>query len=466
MSEMTVRRYLDKLEGKDLIKRTHGGAFAGQEMIEVDYRVRETVRRAEKEAIGRLAWTLIQPGESVFLDAGSTLAYLASAMDDTRRITVVTNSTIVLQTLENRANIDTILLGGRVHAASHSLIGPIAEETVAQFRFTKAFLGAVGINLEEGLTQSNVDEVPVKKRVAANAKEVIVLADSSKFNRDVLVMFLRLDQLHTIITDTGIPAKYRKSLEERGIRVLTAGAPPRARPEPRADRAPLLPDTEGGSLRAGHGSHRAAAPRTLRPGPRGAVPQGYPAQDRVPHAGRPVGVARPSAPSVWATRSLFPGPRSSRSATGSSLSCTAARARTRGRGARGRARGSTPARCGPFRPGRLRASRRQKPVREVLAQARAARERYGEACDEAARRMGYNPHCQPLSRPAESRLRHQHRRVRLRRTGALPLDGRPRAVEDLLPRRHGPHAPVPARVPGSGRPAPRTTCSSGTARWP
>jgi DeoR family fructose operon transcriptional repressor len=222
VSEMTVRRYLDKLEQKELIKRTHGGAFAGQEMIEVDYRVRETVRRAEKEAIGRLAWTLIQPGESVFLDAGSTLAYLASAMDDTRRITVVTNSTIVLQTLENKANIDTILLGGRVHAASHSLIGPIAEETVAQFRFTKAFLGAVGINLDEGLTQSNVDEVPVKKRVAANSKEVIVLADSSKFNRDVLVMFLRLDQVQTVITDTGVSAEQRRSLEERGIRVLAA----------------------------------------------------------------------------------------------------------------------------------------------------------------------------------------------------------------------------------------------------
>jgi len=228
VSEMTVRRYLDKLEQKELIKRTHGGAFAGQEMIEVDYRVRETVRRAEKEAIGRLAWTLIQPGESVFLDAGSTLAYLAAAMDDTRRITVVTNSTIVLQTLENRTNIDTILLGGRVHAASHSLIGPIAEEVVAQFRFTKAFLGAVGINLEEGLTQSNVDEVPVKKRVAANSKEVIVLADSSKFNRDVLVMFLRLDQLHTIITDGGIRAEYRRSLEERGIRVLVAELVPAA----------------------------------------------------------------------------------------------------------------------------------------------------------------------------------------------------------------------------------------------
>ena len=222
VSEVTVRRYLDRLEQRELIRRTHGGAFTGQEMIEVDYRVRETEHRAEKEAIGRLAWSLIQPGESVFLDAGSTLAYLASAMDDTRRITVVTNSTIVLQTLENRANIETILLGGKVHGASHSLVGLIAEETVSQFRFTKAFLGTAGVNLEHGLTQSNVDEVPVKKRVAANSREVFVLADSSKFGRDVLVMFLGLGQVHAVITDTGLPDEFRRSLEEKGIRVLLA----------------------------------------------------------------------------------------------------------------------------------------------------------------------------------------------------------------------------------------------------
>jgi DeoR/GlpR family transcriptional regulator of sugar metabolism len=222
VSEMTVRRYLDRLEQKELIKRTHGGAFAGLEMIEVDYRVRETVRRAEKEAIGRLAWSLIQPGESVFIDAGSTTAYLALAMDDTRRITVVTNSTTVLQALEGKANIETILIGGKVHALSHSLVGPIAEETVRQFRFTKAFMGTVGINLSEGLSQSNVDEVPVKKQVAMNARQVIVLADSSKINRDVLVMFLRLDQIHMVITDNGIAREHVSALEDRGITVLVA----------------------------------------------------------------------------------------------------------------------------------------------------------------------------------------------------------------------------------------------------
>jgi DeoR family fructose operon transcriptional repressor len=224
VSEMTVRRWLDKLEQQELIKRTHGGAFAGQEMIEVDYRVRETVHKAEKEAIGRAAWTLVQPGESIFIDAGSTTAHLAFAMDDTRRITVVTNSSIVLQALERKANIQTIVVGGKVHGPSHSLVGHLAEESVRQFRFTKAFLGTAGINLREGFTQSNMEEVPVKQQVAGRAREVIVLADSSKFNQDVLVMFLRLEQASTVITDSGVSQQDKSALEERGIRVIVAEA--------------------------------------------------------------------------------------------------------------------------------------------------------------------------------------------------------------------------------------------------
>ena len=222
VSEGTVRRYLDHLEQKDLIRRTHGGAYTGQDATEVDFRVRETVRRTEKAAIGRLAWSLIEPGESVFVDAGSTAYQLAAAMDNTRRITVVTNSTIVLQTLESRTEIDTIMLGGKAHNPSHSLIGPIAEEVVRQFHFSKAFLGAVGIDLEEGLSQSNVEEVPVKKRVAASSDKVLVLADSSKFNRKGLISFLPLERVNVLITDAGIAPEIKAALEEKGIRVMVA----------------------------------------------------------------------------------------------------------------------------------------------------------------------------------------------------------------------------------------------------
>ena len=123
-----------------------------------------------------------------------------------------------------KTNIRTIVLGGTVHAPSHSLVGLLAEESVQQFRFTKAFLGTVGINLQEGFSQSNVEEIFLKRQVAARSREVIVLADSSKFNQDVLVMFLRLEQVHMVITDSGVRQQDRAALEERGIRVIVAEA--------------------------------------------------------------------------------------------------------------------------------------------------------------------------------------------------------------------------------------------------
>jgi len=132
---------------------------------------------------------------------------------------------MVLQALEARPYIETILLGGKVHALSHSLVGPIAMETVRQFRFTRAFLGGEGINLAEGITQSNVDEVPVKKQVAKNARQVVVLADSSKINRDGLVMFLQLEEVTTLVTDSGIAPAHRAALEEKGMQVLVAEVP-------------------------------------------------------------------------------------------------------------------------------------------------------------------------------------------------------------------------------------------------
>lgn len=224
VSDMTVRRYLDRLEEKELIKRTHGGAFAGQEMIEVDYRIRETVRRAEKEAIGRTAFSLIQPGESVFIDAGTTPAYLAYAIDDTKRITVVTNSLAVARALENKTNVQCLLLGGTVHGTTHSLVGPLAEDAISQFRFNKAFLGTSAIDLTQGLSQSNFEEIPVKKMAARQAMRVIVLADSSKFNMHVTFLFLPTSAVHTVVTDTGIADADRLLLQEKGIEVLTTSA--------------------------------------------------------------------------------------------------------------------------------------------------------------------------------------------------------------------------------------------------
>jgi DeoR/GlpR family transcriptional regulator of sugar metabolism len=223
VSEMTIRRYLERLESQNLVHRTHGGAFAGQEMIEVDYRFRETVMQDEKAAIGRAAYTIVQPGESIYIDAGSTTAFLAMCIDGSKRVTVVTHSLVVAQALEQRENVETILLGGKVHGATHSLIGPLTEESIKRFNFNRCFLGTSGINIRKGLTQSTFDEVPIKRAAAENSKEVIVLADSSKINREVLVLFLEISRVNILITDIGIGRQEKYDLEEQGVRVVVVG---------------------------------------------------------------------------------------------------------------------------------------------------------------------------------------------------------------------------------------------------
>jgi DeoR/GlpR family transcriptional regulator of sugar metabolism len=220
VSDMTVRRYLDRLEEKELIKRTHGGAFAGQEMIEVDYRIRETVRSEEKEAIGQRAFSMIQPGESVFIDAGTTPAFLAYAINDTKRITVVTNSLVVAGALENRSNVQCILLGGTVHGATHSMVGQMAEEGLGQFRFNRAFMGTSAIDLSAGLSQSTFEEIPLKRKAARQATKVVVLADSSKFDKQVTFLFMQLTEVHVIITDAGISESDAQALRDKGIELI------------------------------------------------------------------------------------------------------------------------------------------------------------------------------------------------------------------------------------------------------
>jgi DeoR/GlpR family transcriptional regulator of sugar metabolism len=120
----------------------------------------------------------------------------------------------------NKLNVDTILLGGKVHSATQSLIGPLTEEAVRQFKYTKAFLGTSGINLSEGLTISTLEEIPIKKEAAANSKQVIVLTDSTKFNKNSLALFLELHQVDIIITDWGLKESDRVTLEEAGIKII------------------------------------------------------------------------------------------------------------------------------------------------------------------------------------------------------------------------------------------------------
>ncbi len=222
VSVMTIRRDLIKLENEGSIVRTHGGAYTNREVTEIDYQIRKTVRQSQKEAIGRKAYSMVLPGDSIFIDAGSTGALLAAAIDDLIRLTVVTYSIVVAQFLQKKLNVEVILLGGKLHSTTQSLIGPLTEEAIQKFKFSKAFLGTSGINLSEGLTVSTLEEITIKKQAALNSNQVIVLADSSKFNRYGLAHFLDFDQVDVIITDWELDATNIPILHSKGIQLIIA----------------------------------------------------------------------------------------------------------------------------------------------------------------------------------------------------------------------------------------------------
>ncbi len=202
VSEMTVRRDLDHLEAKGLIRRTHGGAVSEMySQIELDYRIRQKHNARAKRQIASAAVGMIQDGEVIYLDAGTTVLAMAPLLIGRKALTIVTPSIPLATELAEAPGIETILLGGQMRRDLRAVVGHIAEECLASFRLDKAFLGAAGFDLKRGLTRASAGEIPLKKLAARLAQQVIVLADQTKLNKSGILYFLPPPQVHCLITD-------------------------------------------------------------------------------------------------------------------------------------------------------------------------------------------------------------------------------------------------------------------------
>jgi DeoR/GlpR family transcriptional regulator of sugar metabolism len=222
VSDMTIRRDLEKLEGHGYIIKTHGGAYLIGNGLNHETIPEESTFSLKYAAICRKAFSLIEQGDSVFFDSGEVLRNLSLSFVKDTRFTVVTNSLPGARILSQRGKINTILIGGKIDQAQQSLTGPLAEDAVKRFKYSKAFLHAEAINLSEGAFVSTLEEIPIKRSAALNANEIIVLAGKHTINHKSLAPFLPLHEINTIITDWEILDEHRKSLEQTGIRVLIA----------------------------------------------------------------------------------------------------------------------------------------------------------------------------------------------------------------------------------------------------
>lgn len=252
VSDMTVRRDIAELARRGLVRRVHGGAVdARRTAHEPDFAVKRTLAAAQKRAIARSALAWITPGSSIALSAGSTahlLAELVAADPALRPLTVVTNSLPVADTLHAASrrtggrDLDVVLTGG-VRTPSDALVGPVADGALGQLHVDRAFLGVYGLG-PDGLTTPNLLEAQTDRALIACARDVVVLADHSKWGVVGLARIAPLAAVDVLITDVGLPDDARRAAEGAVGRLVLA-APPTA---PSIHSPIHLPTPERGEL--------------------------------------------------------------------------------------------------------------------------------------------------------------------------------------------------------------------------
>ncbi len=227
VSEMTARRDLGDLERDGRLRRVHGGAMSSLgRSYEPPYQLRTTESQTLKQAIGRAAAQMVDDGDSLAFDVGTTTLEIVRALSGKRNLTIVTASLPIANEVVARFSLDTdvrlILTGGIVRGGELSMVGEFAMRMYSDLHVDKAFVGVGGISLKEGLTEYNLEDALVKRTLIQSAQKAIAVADSTKFDRTTFASVAPVSALHAIVTDADAPGEMVDSLRHMGIEVVIA----------------------------------------------------------------------------------------------------------------------------------------------------------------------------------------------------------------------------------------------------
>ena len=224
VSAVTVRKDLTELEKSDKLYRSHGKAVLVNPYINNrSVNEKEKLATDEKHAIGREAARLITRNDSICIASGTTVHALARNIVPIHKLTVVSASLPVSNILSQHENIDIYQLGGMLRHSSLSVVGEYASRILDQCSFSKLYLGVDGIDVDYGITTTEIREATLNQKMMAAAQKTIVLADSSKFGRRGFAKIADIDAVDIIITDAGVSPKVIKKLEDLGIELIIAG---------------------------------------------------------------------------------------------------------------------------------------------------------------------------------------------------------------------------------------------------
>lgn len=219
VSQVTVRKDLDVLESRGIIKREHGFAVL---CSTDDINGRIAYHYEEKRNIAIRAVELVSDGDTIMIESGSCCALLADALTTLRKdLTIITNSAFIAEYIRGKSNFQIILLGGIYQQDAQVMVGPMVRECVSNFFVDYFFIGTDGYDSRVGFSNRDQMRAQAVRDMARQTEQVIVLTESSKFSKRGIVPLNLKDKVQTVITDSQIDAAYMQEFESRQIEVIT-----------------------------------------------------------------------------------------------------------------------------------------------------------------------------------------------------------------------------------------------------
>lgn len=220
ISEATVRRDLKTMAEAKELALVYGGATMARH---VDYSFQsKNIRNVDaKRLVGELAATLVQDGEQLFLDSGSTVFQMAMRLKGRRGISVIAHSIRLVETLSEIPDVNVIMLGGQYRADRMDMVGPLAMETVEQLRGYRAFIGADGVSMDFGPAASDIESSHLYRLAVRHARETVLLLDHTKFEAASLYKIVEWEAIGTVVTDCLPSPAWQAFFRERKVRLMT-----------------------------------------------------------------------------------------------------------------------------------------------------------------------------------------------------------------------------------------------------
>lgn len=224
-SEVTIRKDIQAMDQEGLLKRVHGGAMRLGEEPKRKYSAESIYRNTDKkEAIAACAYEYLEDRDTIIIDDASSSFYLAMHIKEhpEKQLAVVTNSLLVGNELAGVKHVELYMIGGHVGGHLAATMGEMAQQNMAPFHVDKAFIGVHSIDFQVGLTSIATPQMEVKRAILKAAREVYVLADSSKFGSGYVSVICPINQIHKIITDSKIGSEYIHMAEKAQVPLVIA----------------------------------------------------------------------------------------------------------------------------------------------------------------------------------------------------------------------------------------------------